>query len=216
MTATRRIRARILAALGVLALQAGIAEAIPLGTPTHTMTVAAPEASPTATPTNTAALVDTATYTPVPASPTATATQTTAPTASASPTQSPVATATISFAATSVKSGKSNTSDRLGVAPALSASTALSGPSDTRTVYQTPARGDFVLTQICVSPTAAGGILVSAAGLGPIAQLGGSVRSCQSFDPGFIAPPNAAITCSTSASAAPGDYFCMIAGLQNR
>ncbi|MDX2168375.1 MAG: hypothetical protein SF182_14975 [Deltaproteobacteria bacterium] len=172
---------------------------------------AIPFATPTATPTNTVVVGDTATPTPLPA--TETPTQVNSPTATLAPTLPPVPTATISFRATSVKSGKSNTSDRLALARVVTASIALSGPSDTKVVCQTPATGDFVLTQICVSPIAAGGILVSAAKLGPVAQLGGAVRSCQSFNPGFLLPPSAAISCSTFATATPGPYFCMIAGL---
>ena len=190
--------ALVAAAFGMLLLSSATVHAIPL--------------FPTPTPTNTVGIASTPTQTHTAVPATVTATQTSVPIATLAPTQSPVPTATISFAATSVKSKKSNISDRVAAAYPVTASTTLSGPSDTKTVYQTPSGGDFVLTQICVSPTAAGGLLVSAAGLGPVAQLGGSVRSCQSFNPGFILPPNAAVTCATSEGASPGAYFCMIAG----
>ena len=119
---------------------------------------------------------------------------------------------TSSWAATTVRGSKSNSDNRLR-SNLLSASVQLSVPAETKTVYRTPASGDFTLTHVCVSPTAAGGILLSADGLGAIAHPGGS-ESCASFDPGVLVPPNSNVMCSTSSSAAAGTYFCMISGLQ--
>lgn len=197
-------------AVSVCLTGAGIANGIPFPTPTATSSDAI-TATPTPSVTAEEVIDNTPTPTAVPA--TGTATHTSAPSATMSPTQSPAPTpTTIASLATTVKSGKSNSSDRL-FAYLSTASTTLTGPSDTRVVYQTPPSGDFILTQICVSSAAAGGILVSAAGLGAVAHLGGVARSCQSFDPGFILPPDSAVTCSTFASASPGAYFCMISGL---
>lgn len=119
---------------------------------------------------------------------------------------------TSSWAATTVKGSKSNSDNKLK-SNLVSASVSLSAPGETRTVYRTPASGDFTLTHVCVSPTAAGGILLGADGLGEIAHPGGA-ESCTSFDPGVLVPPSSNITCSTSASATAGSYFCTISGLQ--
>ena len=118
---------------------------------------------------------------------------------------------TSSWAGTFVKSTKSNSSDRL-VSKLVTASVTLSGPSDTKNVYKTPGFGDFVLTQLCVSTAAAGGIQLNAAGLGAVAHLGGG-SSCQTFSPGVIIAQNSQLTCSTFASATAGSYFCTIGGL---
>ena len=117
--------------------------------------------------------------------------------------------ATVAGAATSVKSSKSNSSERFS-AKNLSASTEVSGPDGTATVLTTPANADFLLTQVCVGD-ANGGIQINAAGLGPVAIV--PPASCQSFD-GVVLPRNAAITCSTGPDAAAGTYFCTIFGLQ--
>jgi hypothetical protein len=115
------------------------------------------------------------------------------------------------WAATTVKGSKSNSDNRLS-SSLLSASVGLSGAGQTSTVYRTPASGDFTLTHVCVSPAAAGGILVSADGLGPLVQLGES-ESCTTFVPGVILPRNTDITCSSAADAPAGNYFCTISGL---
>ena len=112
------------------------------------------------------------------------------------------------WAATSVKSGKSNSSDRI-IAKLVTASTNVSAPSDTQTVYTTPATGDFILTQVCVG-AANGGIQVSAASLGTVALV--APGTCERFE-GMIMPASSAITCSTGADAAEGTYFCTISGL---
>lgn len=117
-----------------------------------------------------------------------------------------------SWAATTVKGSKSNSDNRLS-SNLVTASTPLSGPSNTRTVYQTPASGDFTLTQFCVSPLASGGIRLNAGSLGTIAHLGVGGDSCQTFSPGIVLPPDTAVTCSTSSLASRGSYFCTIAGL---
>lgn len=118
---------------------------------------------------------------------------------------------TSASAATTVKGSKSNSDNKLKAGLA-SATVTLSAASETKTVYRTPAAGDFLLTHICVSPAASGGMLLSADGLGAIAHLGGA-ESCATFTPGVLLPPNANLTCSTFASAAAGSYFCTISGL---
>ena len=196
------------AALSVWLARAEAANGIPFSTPTAT-TADTVTATPTPSATTGAVIENTPTQTAVPATGTATASSTQS--ATSSPTQSSVPTPTIALLATSVKSGKSNSSDRL-VAHLTTASTSLSGPRDTKTVYQTPPSGDFILTQICVSPDAEGGILVSATGLGAVAHLGaatrgcegGVTRRCESFDPGVILAPDSEITCSTFEDAPPG------------
>ena len=92
------------------------------------------------------------------------------------------------------------------------ASVNLSGPSDTQTLYTTPAAHDFLLTQVCGS-VGAGGVRLAITGFGTIAETG--TEPCVTFSPGVIVPKNAAITCSTAAAATPGtSYFCTINGLQ--
>ncbi|MDX2168373.1 MAG: hypothetical protein SF182_14965 [Deltaproteobacteria bacterium] len=115
-------------------------------------------------------------------------------------------------ATTTVKGTKSNGDNRLQ-SKLTTGSVILSAASETKRVYKTPASGDFTLTQICVSPAAAGGILVSIEGFGALAHLGGA-ESCATFDPGVVLPANANIACSTFESATAGNYFCMISGLQ--
>ena len=221
------MKAQILigAIIGVLVTSSRAANASPplLPTPTQTNTAVATTAhTPTSTPTpsqtatpspavtiaNTPTLTPTLTPTNVPATSTATLVHT--PTATIEPTSSPSPTPFI--VAAKVKSSKSNSSDRL-LSSLVTASVALSGASDVQRVYKTPASGDFILTQVCVSAGVEGGIQLNAAGLGAIAQLSGQARSCEIFDPGFILPLSSAITCSTSEAAPPGNYFCMISGL---
>lgn len=114
------------------------------------------------------------------------------------------------WSGTSVKSSKSNSSDRV-VAKNVTASTNLSGASETQTVYTTPAAGTFLLTQVCVGPVN-GGMQINASGLGGVVfVMGGSCVSMQ----GTIMPPSSTITCSTGASASEGSYFCTISGLQS-
>jgi hypothetical protein len=120
--------------------------------------------------------------------------------------------ATSAGAVTTIKGSKSNGDNRLK-SNLTTASVTLSAASQTQTVYRTPASGDFTLTQICVSPAAAGGIVIRVEGLGTIAHLGGA-ESCAIFDPGVVLPSNANLACSTSASATAGSYFCLISGLQ--
>jgi hypothetical protein len=94
----------------------------------------------------------------------------------------------------------------------VAASATLSGPKQTPTVvYTTPTTGDFILTQACTSPVN-GGIRLDASNLGGIAHVGSSGSSCQTFTPGVILPKAAAITCTTNAAVADGD-FCMITGV---
>jgi len=80
-------------------------------------------------------------------------------------------------------------------------------------VYTTPAEGDFVLTQFCADPNAAGGIRLTAANFGTIAQTV-SGQGCYTFTPGVSIPPSTALTCSTS-SPMKVTHFCTISGLQS-
>ena len=109
-----------------------------------------------------------------------------------------------------INTTKSNTFREVN-APVLSATTSLSGASDTQAVYTTPDRGDFILTQLCTA-FANGGIRLAVTGFGDIAHTG-SV-ACYSFTPGVSIPKDSTITCSTTAVADPGSYFCMISGFQ--
>jgi hypothetical protein len=67
-------------------------------------------------------------------------------------------------------------------------------------VYTTPAEGDFVLTQFCADPDVTGGIRLTAANFGTIAQTTNGV-GCYTFTPGVSIPENTALTCSTSSPA---------------
>ena len=112
-----------------------------------------------------------------------------------------------------INTTRSNTFRDYPRATAVTAWVDLAGPSDTQTVYTTLPSRDFVLTMMCVSPEAAGGIRLDAGGFGGIAHLGGARSSCQSFSPGVVLPRDSTVTCSTFPRAGPGDYFCMIAGV---
>ncbi|WP_337288888.1 hypothetical protein [Candidatus Methylomirabilis sp.] len=97
----------------------------------------------------------------------------------------------------------------------MTSTTSLSGPSDTQTVYTTPARSDFILTGLCVTPTVSGGVRLDVAGFGGIAHLGTlGDNGCYTFSEGVLLPRDSAITCSTSAGASPGSYFCTISGFE--
>jgi hypothetical protein len=97
-------------------------------------------------------------------------------------------------------------------AAVITASLNLTGPSDTQVIFTTPAAGDFILTEFCASPSPDGGVLLSANGLGGIAQTG--LTSCFTFTPGLSIPKNSALSCSTFSGASAGSYFCMISGVQ--
>ncbi len=116
--------------------------------------------------------------------------------------------------ASAINNSHSNIKNLLNKTTVTTASTNLSGPSDTQTVLTTPATGEFLLTQFCGS-LVTGGIRLDVTGLGGIAQTGVS-GSCVSFSPGVIVPASTAITCATSAGASPGTtYFCSISGAQS-
>jgi hypothetical protein len=121
---------------------------------------------------------------------------------------------TSSWAATTVNSSRSNSSERLQ-GKFVTATAQLSGADDTQTVYTTPTSGDFILTQICVSPSVTGGIRLDASGFGSIAHLGVAGHGCQTFSVGVLLPRGSPITCSTFAEASAGSYFCAISGSQN-
>jgi len=115
----------------------------------------------------------------------------------------------ISLAASNLNLSKSNI-NRVGGLQIVSATASLSGPNQTQTVYITAETGEFLLTQLCVSPVN-GGIRLAATGFGPIAHTGAAM--CYTFNPGVIVPKSSTITCSTSSFAEAGDYFCTISGL---
>lgn len=121
-----------------------------------------------------------------------------------------VAIVSISWAAINLNSSKSNIYREFPNGELVSATVSLSGPSETQTVYTTPGKGDFILTQLCVSPVN-GGIRLAASGFGPIAHIGAD--PCQIFTPGVSVPKRSALTCSTTSDAISGDYFCTISGM---
>jgi hypothetical protein len=93
----------------------------------------------------------------------------------------------------------------------MSASASLSGPNQTQAVLTVPETGDFVLTQMCVSPVN-GGIRLEARNLGPLVHVGDPL--CVSFQPGISIKQGAVLTCSTTGFAAQGgDYFCTVSGV---
>jgi hypothetical protein len=121
--------------------------------------------------------------------------------------------ASSSWAASNLNLSKSNVNrNHLGGA-ILSANATLSGPSETQIVYTTPEKGDFILTQICISPVA-GGMDLMATGFGPIVHVGDEL--CRTFSPGVSVPRSSEVSCSTTASATrtrASEYFCTISGL---
>jgi hypothetical protein len=123
--------------------------------------------------------------------------------------------ATNSWSSSNLNLSKSNI-NRVRDFPNAAVTTAsinITGPSDTETIYTTPASGDFILTEFCASLQPDGGVLLSAAGLGGIAQTG-PTTSCFTFTPGLSIPKGSAVSCSTASGASPGSYFCMISGVQ--
>ena len=97
----------------------------------------------------------------------------------------------------------------------VTASTALSGPSDTQTVYTVPGNPgdpiDFSLTDFC-SSSVTGGVEL---------DVGGSFfaqttpdHPCHAFG-GREISAGTTITCSTSSSASAGTYGCSISGALN-
>jgi hypothetical protein len=93
----------------------------------------------------------------------------------------------------------------------VTATASLSGPSDTQTVYTTPATGNFIVTEVCSSAVTSG-VELDVTGFGGIAQTT-SVAPCYTFTPGVVIGPGATMTCSTGAAASPGSYFCRISGI---
>jgi hypothetical protein len=117
--------------------------------------------------------------------------------------------ASISWAATNLNTSRSNVY-RIQGAQLVTATASLSGPEQTQTVYTTPETGEFVLTQLCVSPVN-GGIRLAVTGFGQIAHTGDAM--CTTFNPGMIVPKKSTMTCSTTTYADSGEYFCTISGL---
>ena len=116
---------------------------------------------------------------------------------------------TISWAASNLDLSKSNI-NRFQGAVFVAATVSLAGSNQTETVFTTPETGDFVLTQVCVSPVT-GGIRLAVRGFGPIVHT--SDAPCYIFDPGMSVPKGSPITCSTTSRPNRGDYFCTISGL---
>jgi hypothetical protein len=100
-----------------------------------------------------------------------------------------------SWATTQVAS-HSNNSRLVPKSLFVTATVSLSGPSETETVYTASGNGDFLLTQVCVSPVNVG-IRLAATGFGPIAELR---ELCTTFTPVMLIPPRSGLTCTTSSS----------------
>ncbi len=120
------------------------------------------------------------------------------------------ATTSVGLGAINLNSSKSNTYRDFPHTLLGTASTELVGPNQTQTVFTTPTRGDYILTQFCGSPVS-GGIRLDGTGLGGIAHT--AQDPCVTFTPGAILPKGAAINCSTSSAAPPGSHFCSITGV---
>ena len=115
--------------------------------------------------------------------------------------------------AAAINSSHSNIKNLSSKSNVTSASTNLTGASDTQTVYTTPATGEFLLTTVC-SSVVSGGVQLTVVGFGGVAQTG-IADSCTTLSPGVAVPASTAITCSTTSGASPGTvYFCSISGLQ--
>jgi len=131
--------------------------------------------------------------------------------------------ATNSWATSNLNLSKSNINREFPSAALATASVDL-GASESAIVYNTPAKGDFVLTQFCASPDAPGGIRLDATGFGGIAQTGAT--SCFTFTPGMSIPKSSTLSCTTfspvtaaaspaiAAAVIPASYFCTISGVQ--
>lgn len=116
---------------------------------------------------------------------------------------------TISWASSNLNLSKSNINKAQG-AVFVAATVSLTRSDQTETVFTTPETGDFVLTQVCVSPVT-GGMRLAVRGFGPIMHT--SDAPCYIFDPGMSVPNGSPITCSTTSRPNRGDYFCTISGL---
>ena len=114
--------------------------------------------------------------------------------------------ATAVWGASNLNLSKSNINRTFPRSKFVTASVDITG-SQSALVYQVPADGDFVLTQVCVGP-ATGGVRIQVGGAS-IAHVASG--SCQSFEPGVVLQADAAVTCTTSANE--GQSFCMITGL---
>jgi len=114
--------------------------------------------------------------------------------------------ATSVWATSNLNLSKSNVNRTFPRAKFVTATVDVSG-SQSALVYQVPATGDFILTQVCVGPVS-GGVRIQVGGAS-IAHVASG--SCQSFDPGVVLQPDAAVTCTTFATEEA--TFCMISGL---
>jgi hypothetical protein len=95
----------------------------------------------------------------------------------------------------------------------VSATTDLTAPNDTQTVYTVEHRG-FFLTQACVS-SHTNGVRLDHDGFGGIAVVGATDDTlCQSFNPDGVFLTSGLITCSIRAASTFGvGHFCRITGV---
>ena len=114
--------------------------------------------------------------------------------------------ATSVWATSNLNLSKSNINRTFPRAKFVTATVDVSG-SQSALVYQVPADGDFILTQVCVGP-ASGGVRIQVGGAS-IAHVASG--SCQTFDPGVVLQPDASVTCTTFGTEE--QTFCMISGL---
>ena len=114
--------------------------------------------------------------------------------------------ATSVWATSNLNLSKSNINRTFPRAKFVTATVDISG-SQSALVYQVPADGDFVLTQVCVGP-ANGGVRIQVGGASVAHVASGS---CQTFDPGVVLQPDGSVTCTTFGTEE--QTFCMISGL---
>ena len=132
--------------------------------------------------------------------------------------------ATNSWGTSNLNLSKSNVNREFPNASIVTASVNL-GASESAILYNTPDKGDFILTQFCASPDATGGIRLDATKLGSVAQSGST--SCITFTPGVSIPHSSTVSCTTNAAAAAAaspsstnsaaavaSFFCSISGMQ--
>jgi hypothetical protein len=113
--------------------------------------------------------------------------------------------ATSVWATSNLNLSKSNINRTFPRSKFVTATVGISG-SQSALVYQVPADGDFVLTQVCVGPVSGGvRIQVSGASIAHVAS-----GACQSFDPGVVLQADGLVSCTTFADE---QTFCMISGL---
>ncbi len=121
--------------------------------------------------------------------------------------------ASLAWAATNLNTSRSNVY-RVGGAIVMSGGASLNGPNQSQAALTVPEAGDFVLTQVCVSPVN-GGMRLEVRNGGPLAHL--TDPTCVALQPGISVKAGSTLTCATTSFAAPGgDYFCMVSGVYAR